>query len=525
MTRLKSYAPILYGAAAIVSVGFWHPASAQTWTDAALPAHSGVFTISFDAVPSVVGQDTVIGLSKGVAAQYTDLAAIVRFNNTGHIDVRNGGTYAAKVSLAYAAKAKYLVRMVVDVPTHTYSVFVTPPGQAEVALAQNYAFRTEQATVSSLGYENEGSAFGTVAVSQTVAGTQPVAGTAACPFAAAATAAGISDDGCAGAGVGTPQYPTLLSKYGSHRPPFDVAGVDYPVGVPAGALKDPSIAALPAGCGYAYNVVTCRQGNVVISGYDFSLHGEIQLAVTSGIANVSITGNKFSLGTACNDPVISINAGGQVNIAHNTFDGGGALCSRNLVYGTIINGNYPNATNVNIEYNNFYNTPQDAIDSRGPSSGAASFTTKYNLFYLQGFTGHPDGTQFNGGNFDPIDVSFNTYYTTSPPNTVAGTQPFHIEAQLTAALSNSTVAYNTMLTPGSCQGGRNWPNGCAINFDISCKNDSGWVDSNTNFTAYGNYIDWSGAIAALSNGYQCPTTSWGKPAANIDLNTGGALVP
>ena len=33
----------------------------------------------------------------------------------------------------------------------TYSVFVTPAGQAEVALARNYAFRSGQGSVQSLG--------------------------------------------------------------------------------------------------------------------------------------------------------------------------------------------------------------------------------------------------------------------------------------------------------------------------------------------------------------------------------------
>jgi hypothetical protein len=40
--------------------------------------------------------------------------------------------------------------MVISPNTKRYSVFVTPPGQAEVALATNYAFRSEQAATSSL---------------------------------------------------------------------------------------------------------------------------------------------------------------------------------------------------------------------------------------------------------------------------------------------------------------------------------------------------------------------------------------
>jgi hypothetical protein len=36
------------------------------------------------------------------------------------------------------------------VPTHTYSVYVTPSGGSEQAVGLNYAFRSEQAAVNSL---------------------------------------------------------------------------------------------------------------------------------------------------------------------------------------------------------------------------------------------------------------------------------------------------------------------------------------------------------------------------------------
>ncbi len=147
-----------------------------------------------------------------------------------------------------------------------------------------------------------------------------------------------------------------------------------------------------------------------------------------------------------------------------------------------------------------------------------------NLFYLQGWAGHPDGNQDNGGNFAGGLIAWNTYYNPSGQQGLPGaSQPFHVEAQLTAAITNATVAYNTMLTPGTCKGGRNFPTGCAVNFDIACKNDAGWVDSNKGFAAYGNYIDWSGAIAGLSNAYKCTSTTWGAPVPNIDLSTGKAL--
>ena len=40
-------------------------------------------------------------------------------------------------------------------PSHTYSTYVTPPGQSEITLGSNYAFRTEQAAAISLNYSSK----------------------------------------------------------------------------------------------------------------------------------------------------------------------------------------------------------------------------------------------------------------------------------------------------------------------------------------------------------------------------------
>jgi hypothetical protein len=38
----------------------------------------------------------------------------------------------------------------VNITSHTYSIFVTPAGGTELTVGSNYAFRTEQNTVTSL---------------------------------------------------------------------------------------------------------------------------------------------------------------------------------------------------------------------------------------------------------------------------------------------------------------------------------------------------------------------------------------
>lgn len=328
-------------------------------------------------------------------------------------------------------------------------------------------------------------------------------------------------DGCAGSLGGTAQFPSLLTTYASHRSPWNVAGVDYAVGVPSGALLDPSTAALPSGCSFSGSTVSCSGSNITVSGYDFSLHNGIVLSVTGGSSGLSVIKNKFGIAPNCSDPVLNVSITGNTTIKYNTFDGGGGTCGT-LSFGTMINTNQTiTGAVLTIEYNYFLNTPQDAVDMRGPGSGTSQVITKYNLYYLEGWQGHPDGFQTCGGNFDSTQISYNTYYNTTAPGQ-QGTQPFHVEAQCTSAITNSTVSFNTIATPGTCNGGANYPTGCAVNFDIACKQDAGG-NTNSGFASFGNYIDWTGAIAAETNAYACTSTTWGSPSSNIDMSTGAAL--
>jgi hypothetical protein len=122
----------------------------NSWQNTPFTAQSSAFGASFDAVPLSAKMDGLTGFSQGNASGYASLATAVRFNNTGVIDARKGGAYAADVAVPYVPGASYHFRLAVDPAAHVYSVFVTPPGGAETALATNYPFRTEQASVSGL---------------------------------------------------------------------------------------------------------------------------------------------------------------------------------------------------------------------------------------------------------------------------------------------------------------------------------------------------------------------------------------
>jgi hypothetical protein len=129
--------------------------SSPSWPNGVpIPLQTGKFAVSYDAVPHDNNMDGVTGFSSVLATGYTDLAVITRFNNSGFIDARNGGLYQAVTSIPYSAGLTYRFRLEVDIPNHTYNVYVTPPGSSERTIGVGFAFRTEQATASSLGYEN-----------------------------------------------------------------------------------------------------------------------------------------------------------------------------------------------------------------------------------------------------------------------------------------------------------------------------------------------------------------------------------
>jgi hypothetical protein len=120
-----------------------------SWYNSSFNNQNGSFTAEFDAKPLAAPIDTFIGLSNGAQSSYSGFAAIVRFNSSGNIDARNGGAYAAS-TISYAAGVSYHFRLVVNLSTHTYSAYVTPEGASEITIGTNYAFRTEQASVSQL---------------------------------------------------------------------------------------------------------------------------------------------------------------------------------------------------------------------------------------------------------------------------------------------------------------------------------------------------------------------------------------
>jgi hypothetical protein len=112
---------------------------------------TGTFSVQFEATPSQAPIDSVIGISSGPQTAFAGYAALARFNPAGNIiDARNGGAYAAENVITYAPNVKYKFRLVINIPAHTYSIFVTPEGGTEQTVGTNFAFRSDQSAVAAL---------------------------------------------------------------------------------------------------------------------------------------------------------------------------------------------------------------------------------------------------------------------------------------------------------------------------------------------------------------------------------------
>lgn len=110
-----------------------------------LPAAlTGAVEVTFDATPLADKIDGFTGISEAGPRKGRDVAAMVRFSDKGTMDVPDGNSFRADQTLRYSANKVYRVRMVIDVASRKYSVFVTPPGQAEVLLASKYDFRNHR---------------------------------------------------------------------------------------------------------------------------------------------------------------------------------------------------------------------------------------------------------------------------------------------------------------------------------------------------------------------------------------------
>jgi hypothetical protein len=189
---------------------------------------------------------------------------------------------------------------------------------------------------------------------------------------------------------GQGEYYSAPSTPSNHPPPWNVAGVDYPVGYPTSRkLKDPAAEPLPAGCTYSATgsdsggaIVVCNHvANVSFDGWDFSLHGCTPLDIknyTSGV--VRILNSKFVNGPNCstrNGYLVTVEDPAPVNVVFesNFVDGNAKKYPTSLTAMLVLN----NVRSTTLKYNAFLHSPGRPISS----SSVSKLDVAYN--YWEGF--------------------------------------------------------------------------------------------------------------------------------------------
>jgi hypothetical protein len=527
------------------------------WQNTAISNETSTFEFNCDALPNTASLNGVIGLSNGTASAYTTLACIVRFNNSapGTIDVRNGAAYAADVVLNYAAGTTYHVRIVGNVTTHTYDVYITPAGGVETKIATNYAFRSEQASVTQLNnFANAPADVGSVGVSninmvsvgappvvisttfnltlplsvgQTVGTVQSSNNPTSWSFVTLATVSAVGSargtssatgvvatssgtwvDGLAGAPTGAPQFPNVLNNYPAghgrrdknviNQPPFNVPGVDYRVGLQTGvtlAVAGPGN--VPAGCTWTTHTTSGSGGPGIV--------------VPSGSGNVVI--QNLDMG----DSVIEIHTTGLAtvliqncrwNIASERvpifFFASNAIatiqycemyannfCTQDGFIGWEQGGGSASATTT-IQWCYFEKVEGDGFDWR---NNGGNFCIQYCVVYDGLGSGHPDITQIENGGTQKIWNNFGYY-----PNN--GTQGWMSDG----GSYPSITSQNVLITPS----------GNAYSANTS---DTSYTSTNR-FVFHNNYVDNGTGGFALIYPYN---TALVDVAGNIHMPSGGTF--
>ncbi|MCY1032921.1 alpha-12C2-mannosidase [Corallococcus sp. BB11-1] len=116
--------------------------------------NTGIRNVEFDLTPLADNLNGgVVGWadSSTEVTSFTRLNMAVRMSPEGIFQVRNGGGYSWIRRVPYVRGQTYHFRMRVDLNARRYTVWVTPPGAAELLLVDNVAFRSDAPAINDLG--------------------------------------------------------------------------------------------------------------------------------------------------------------------------------------------------------------------------------------------------------------------------------------------------------------------------------------------------------------------------------------
>lgn len=336
-----------------------------------------------------------------------------------------------------------------------------------------------------------------------------------------------ANDGSGDAPSGTAQESSLLSGY-TAVPSWNVAGVNYAVGIPSGTtLQDPLSSGnlVPAlvsdGCSYdsGDGLITCSGvNNITISGYDFSLHDGLGLNIENA-SNIAISGNNFEVGSKLQNPITLQDTVDGATISDNVINGDGLENDQTVGQGLIEANAYGTIT---IEYNYLQNAYSELMVLGNSPDGNSSYTVQYNLGMNAGLGAnegaHGDWVQITSySGYDPYTTgatfSFNTFVQ-SDPSSEAASQGISFNGNDGGVFSSDIMTYNTVIAQSDA----------SVNTFFNA--DYSWLDGTGNVE--NNYVDPTG----MSDGIDDWVTIVGGTGSysdnftisnNIDMNSGATL--
>ena len=315
------------------------------WANTSIPTQTGTFTAQFDAAVSLSTINAAVAFSSGQQFGFSGFGCIVLFDVDSKIKARNGATYPAS-TVSYTAGVSYHFRVAVNVATHTYSIYVTPAGGSEKTIGTNYAFRTEQASITQINnwaavvnYTSAGNlqvcnfTLGTPCnysispasanvASTTTTGSISVTAGAGCAWTAVSNAAWITvTAGSSGTGNGTVNYSAAANTGAARTGTITAAGQTFTInqaGTACSYLISPSSAnvaatsttgsvSITAGAGCAWTAVSNAAWITVTAGLGGTGNGTVSYsaAANTGAARsgtITAAGQTFTInqaGTAC----------------------------------------------------------------------------------------------------------------------------------------------------------------------------------------------------------------------------------
>jgi hypothetical protein len=290
--------------------------------------------------------------------------------------------------------------------------------------------------------------------------------------------------------TGTPQLPTLFAGY-PRRPPWQVAGVDFYVGHPATATKNPSsISMTGVSVDNSAHWVNITGANVVLDGYDFSLSGGWRVQITG--ANATIKNSKFIVGSNGNIPLYMRDGGSSPTIDTCTIDGGA-----NSAVGGLVIQNVAGLTVKNCWLKNCWS---DCIQI----GGGGNLVVTGNVFQENGKgNGHADLLQVLFGPYSNITITNNTTY--QPQGWTQGLMVEPDVGTTKGSITKGDFGFNTMVAHQPTN------NDFAQNFLMGITT----ADVVQTFPVHDNYFDPTGTLGMSRNGptTKCPYTN------NINIKT------